>query len=76
MLSGEYKNEEEFKNKAGYIINDAWYPRVTKIVEIKSKPALYRYYGAATSYDAAQAKTQKQTAAFAQKNRSRAEGVK
>lgn len=28
----------------GYDIEGAWYPRVTKIVEIKAKPALYKFY--------------------------------
>lgn len=59
MPFNEYKDDVEFKEKAGYVINDAWYPRVTKIVDIKSKPALYKYYAAASSYEAAQTKTQK-----------------
>lgn len=40
------KNEKEFKEVSGYEIGEEWYPRVTKIVEIKSKPALYRFYSA------------------------------
>ena len=39
-----YGNAEEFKEACGYGIDGAWYPRVTKIVEIKAKPALYRFY--------------------------------
>jgi len=39
-----YKDEREFKEKCGYEIGEEWYPRVTKIVDIKSKPALYRFY--------------------------------
>ena len=35
-----YKNAEEFKSLNGYLIGDIWYPRVTKILEIKSKPGL------------------------------------
>jgi len=35
---------EKFKENNGYIIGDIWYPRVTSIVNIKAKPALYRYY--------------------------------
>jgi len=31
-------------DNAGYLIDGTWYPRVTKIVSIKSKPALYRFY--------------------------------
>lgn len=54
----DYKNEAEFKEKCGYEIDGQWYPRVTKIVEIKAKPALYRYYGEAASYKAAQEATE------------------
>lgn len=39
-----YKNTDEFKEACGYTIDDAWYPRVTKIVSIKAKPALYGFY--------------------------------
>ena len=35
-----YKNEDHFKSENGYEVNKTWYPRVTKIVAIKSKPAL------------------------------------
>ena len=34
----------EWKSASGYDIDGFWYPRVTKIVEIKAKPALYRFY--------------------------------
>src|SRR3989344_1011244 len=44
------KDVEQFKEQSGYIIEGAWYPRVTKIVEIKSKPALHYYFGQAKSY--------------------------
>ena len=54
-----YSNAEQFKETCGYEINGFWYPRVTKIVEIKAKPALYRYYAAASSYSAATAQTKK-----------------
>lgn len=54
----DYINEEDFKEKCGYIIDGVWYPRVTKIVSIKSKPALYRYYGEAENFRAAQAATE------------------
>jgi hypothetical protein len=47
----DYKTIDEFKECAGYDINGQWYPRVTKIVEIKAKPALYRYYGELSSFD-------------------------
>jgi len=49
----DFRNTEDFKEKCGYTIDGKWYPRVTKIVEIKSKPALYFFYGEATSYKAA-----------------------
>src|SRR3989344_4935862 len=59
MSMWDYKDEKDFREKCGYEINGKWYPRVTKILEIKSKPALYFYYGEAASYKAAQASTQK-----------------
>ena len=37
-------NEEEQKMSSGYEIDGFWYPRVTKIVGIKAKPALYHFY--------------------------------
>lgn len=57
-MFGDYKNVEEFKEQSGYTIDGIWYPRVTKIVSIKSKPALYYYYGEAKSYKAAQESTE------------------
>ncbi|MBI5732863.1 hypothetical protein HY967_02820 [Candidatus Jorgensenbacteria bacterium] len=39
-----YSTPEQFKQLCGYEIDGFWYPRVTKIVEIKAKPALYRFY--------------------------------
>jgi len=44
---------------AGYEIDGIWYPRVTKIVEIKSKPALYRYYAEAPDFKTANDQTKK-----------------
>jgi hypothetical protein len=58
MAFSEYKDIEDFKEQCGYTIDDVWYPRVTKIVGIKAKPALYRYYGAAPSFKAAQDATE------------------
>ncbi len=46
----DYKSVEEFKSLAGYDIDGSWYPRVTKIVEIKAKPALYRFYAELSSF--------------------------
>lgn len=45
-----YPNPEQFKGMSGYVIDGVWYPRVTKIVDIKSKPALYRFYGEALNF--------------------------
>lgn len=53
-----YNNEESFKETNGYVIDDIWYPRVTKIVSINAKPALYRFYGEAESFRGAQSITQ------------------
>jgi len=39
-----YFSLEHFKSAAGYEIDGIWYPRVTKIVEIKAKPQLYKFY--------------------------------
>ncbi len=58
MAYSEYKSIQDFKDACGYTIDGLWYPRVTKIVDIKSKPALYKYYGDAESYDAAKASTE------------------
>jgi len=49
-----YKTAEEFKEQCGYEIDGFWYPRVTKIVDIKAKPALYRFYGKMGSFAAAE----------------------
>jgi len=57
-MFGDYKDITDFKEQCGYTIDDVWYPRVTKIVTIKSKPALYYYYGEAKSYKAAQESTE------------------
>ncbi|MDI6717547.1 MAG: hypothetical protein QMD86_00635 [Patescibacteria group bacterium] len=47
-----YQNLEHFKGLAGYDIGGLWFPRVTKIVEIKSKPALYKFYAELGSFGA------------------------
>lgn len=39
-----YSNIQNFKNANGYEINGIWYPRVTSIIDIKAKPALYMFY--------------------------------
>lgn len=55
----DYKNEEEFKKENGYEIDGQWYPRVTKIIGIKAKPALYRYYAEAQNFSEANNQTKK-----------------
>lgn len=45
-----YHSVGEFKSLAGYDIDGVWYPRVTKIVEIKAKPALYKFYAELSSF--------------------------
>lgn len=54
-----FKNAFEFKSANGYEINGTWYPRVTAIVSIKAKPALYRFYAGQPSYAAAEAMKEK-----------------
>ena len=58
-MFGDPKDINEFKETSGYTIDGLWYPRVTKIVTIKSKPALYYYYGEAKSYRAANESTER-----------------
>ncbi|MDP3794555.1 MAG: hypothetical protein Q8R13_01340 [bacterium] len=45
MGSYHTRTVEEFKARNGYVIDEHWFPRVTAICDIKSKPALYRFYG-------------------------------
>lgn len=45
-----FRDENHFKELCGYDIDGQWYPRVTKIVEIKAKPALYKYYAGLNSF--------------------------
>lgn len=46
-----YNDLKHFKGMTGYEIDDVWYPRVTKIVEIKAKPALYRFYAEMNNFN-------------------------
>jgi len=57
-MFGDFTDANNFKEQCGYTIDGLWYPRVTKIVAIKAKPALYYYYGEAKSYKAAQEATE------------------
>ncbi|MBI1960959.1 MAG: hypothetical protein HYS43_01665 [Candidatus Liptonbacteria bacterium] len=49
-----YKTAAEFLEENGYTFDiggtQRWYPRVTKIIGIKAKPALYQFYGSMESY--------------------------
>ncbi|MDP2669153.1 MAG: hypothetical protein Q8P07_04945, partial [bacterium] len=54
-----FKDGESFKEACGYTIDGVWFPRVTKIVSIKAKPALLYYYAEAASFKAAQEITTK-----------------
>jgi len=54
-----YKDEESYKEANGYTIDGVWYPRVTKIVSIKAKPALLYFYAEAANFKAGQQITQK-----------------
>jgi hypothetical protein len=62
----EFSSKNDFRQRAGYDIEGVWYPRVTSIVAIKSKPALYRYY----------ARMPNMRAADEAKNRSAEEGTR
>lgn len=48
----DFKSADDFKTQCGYEIDDTWYPRVTKIVGIKAKPALYRFYASMPTFSA------------------------
>lgn len=39
-----YPDQNHFKEENGYEIDNQWYPRVTRILEIKSKPALEQFF--------------------------------
>lgn len=51
MSDFNFRNTQEFREQCGYDIEGLWYPRVTKIIDIKSKPALYKFYASLSSYD-------------------------
>ena len=48
----EYKSLREFQESCGYEIDGQWYPRVTSIVSVIAKPALYKYYAKQESFEA------------------------
>lgn len=49
-MYNNFQSVDDFKEKSGYDIDGVWYPRVTKIVEIKAKPALYRFYAGVKNF--------------------------
>ena len=55
----KYQNIDEFKKDQGYVIDNQWYPRVTKICDIKSKPGLYYFYAQAQDLNSANLLKQK-----------------
>lgn len=50
MSDYQQRGLEAFKENNGYVIGDVWYPRVTSIVNIKAKPALYRFYAELSNF--------------------------
>lgn len=56
-----YKDLAEFKSATGHDHGNNWYPRVTKIVDIKSKPALYQFYSAVGFHNGEKIKEQSAT---------------
>jgi hypothetical protein len=51
----KYKDGQEFMGDNGYVINGSWYPRVTRILDVKSKPALDIFFKEMGSYESAEA---------------------
>lgn len=49
-----YTDTAHFKSHCGYEISGIWYPRVTKIIDIKSKPGLESFFREVGSYQAAE----------------------
>src|SRR5437868_912210 len=43
-MADYFKDAQAFKDDCGYTIDGFWYPRVTRIVSIKSKPGLANFY--------------------------------
>lgn len=54
-MSEYFSDEYDFMSANGYVIDDIWYPRVTRIVSIKSKPGLNNFYKEVGSEEAAKA---------------------
>lgn len=49
-----YKDAAEFKLVNGHEVGGAWYPRVTKILDVKSKPALDQFFREVETYAVAE----------------------
>ena len=49
-----YTNSAHFKTETGHEINGIWYPRVTRILEVKSKPALQDFFREVGSFENAE----------------------
>lgn len=49
-----YDSADHFKSETGHEVNGIWYPRVTRILEIKSKPALQNFLKEVGSYQDAE----------------------
>ena len=49
-----FVDAEQFKKEAGHEVGGFWYPRVTKILEIKAKPALQNFFKEVGSFQAAE----------------------
>ncbi len=49
-----FKDAESFMKTSGHEITGVWYPRVTKILEVKSKPAIDMFMKEMESYSAAE----------------------
>jgi len=50
-----YTSLPKFKEDNGYDIDGLWYPRVTSILSIKSKPGLYAYYASMPNFKTGEA---------------------
>lgn len=49
-----YKDAQEFKETNGYTIGNIWYPRVTKILDVKAKPGLDNFLKEIGSFESAE----------------------
>jgi hypothetical protein len=50
-----YRDKQSFMDSNGYVIDGIWYPRVTSILDIKAKPALYMYYASLPDFETGEA---------------------